>query len=326
MLTGPALDFERQENVAQLLADRRLQVRASRVRLGESHFSLLRFQDGRLPAAVYVPDGQIAPPSREVGGGYLQILRDASDSWRPDVVITYGGYWLGPHVLNLAKSRRAKTVFWLCNFAYREPAAFEGVDMTIVPSNCSREHYRDVVGIESVVAAPLIDWHTIVCSPLATERYVTFVNPEPNKGVFVFARIAEQLHRTRPDIPLLVVEGRGGHRWLQRTSVDLSPCGNIHGMDNTPDPRDFYRVSRIVLMPSLWRESVGMVAAEAMINGIPVLASDRGALPDVLGDAGPPLNIPAKYTPESRQAPRADAGHAPRPGGRRSSAEPTPGY
>ena len=40
-------------------------------------------------------------------------------------------------------------------------------------------------------------------------RYVTFVNPQPEKGAAVFARIALELGRRRPEIPLLVVEGRG---------------------------------------------------------------------------------------------------------------------
>jgi glycosyltransferase involved in cell wall biosynthesis len=76
-------------------------------------------------------------------------------------------------------------------------------------------------------------------------------------------------------------------------------------MANTPDPRDFYRVSRVVLMPSLWRESLGRVAIEAMANGIPVLASDRGALPETLGDSGFVFTIPDRYTPGSCAVPTA---------------------
>jgi glycosyltransferase involved in cell wall biosynthesis len=74
-------------------------------------------------------------------------------------------------------------------------------------------------------------------------------------------------------------------------------------MANTPDPRDFYRVSRAVLMPSLWRESLGRVAIEAMANGIPVLASDRGALPETLGNAGFVFTIPDRCAPASMVIP-----------------------
>ena len=73
-----------------------------------------------------------------------------------------------------------------------------------------------------------------------------------------------------------------------------------------PDPREFYAATRLVLMPSLWYESFGLVAAEAMLNGIPVLASNRGALPETIGDAGFLFDIPARYT--SGDARRANAG------------------
>ena len=76
-------------------------------------------------------------------------------------------------------------------------------------------------------------------------------------------------------------------------------------MANTPDPRDFYRVSRVVLMPSLWRESLGRVPIEAMANGIPVLASYREALPETPGDAGFVFTIPDRCTPASSVVPTA---------------------
>jgi hypothetical protein len=80
---------------------------------------------------------------------------------------------------------------------------------------------------------------------------VTFVNPDANKGVYVFVRIAEQLARRRPDIPILVVEGRSHSRSIGQTGLDLSWARNLNKMPNTPDPRKFYAVSKLVLMPSL---------------------------------------------------------------------------
>jgi glycosyltransferase involved in cell wall biosynthesis len=59
------------------------------------------------------------------------------------------------------------------------------------------------------------------------------------------------------------------------------------------------------LMPSLWRESLGRVPIEAMANGIPVLASDRGALPETLGEAGFVFTIPDRCTPASGIVPTA---------------------
>ncbi len=93
-----------------------------------------------------------------------------------------------------------------------------------------------------------------------------------------------------------MVEGRATSDALAAVPLDLSGLTNLHRMANTPDPRDFYRVSRTVLMPSLWRESLGRVPIEAMANGIPVLTSDRGALPETLGDAGFVFTIPERCT------------------------------
>lgn len=136
-------------------------------------------------------------------------------------------------------------------------------------------------------------------------RYLTFVNPQPAKGSAVFARIAAELDRRRPDVPLLVVEGRGEAAGLANAGLDLSGLTNLHRMGNTPDPREFYRVSRAVLVPSLWRETFGRVAAEALANGLPVLASDRGALPETLGDAGFVFALPERCTPHGREPPTA---------------------
>jgi hypothetical protein len=67
-----------------------------------------------------------------------------------------------------------------------------------------------------------------------------------------------------------------------------------------------YSVTKLLLVPSLCNESFGLVAAEAMLNGIPVLASNRGALPETIGDRGFLFDIPAKYTPGTQEVPTAE--------------------
>jgi glycosyltransferase involved in cell wall biosynthesis len=204
----------------------------------------------------------------------------------------------------LDKRRDISVVFALHNFAYHDAAFFQPVDAVLVPSRFAQAHYHRTLDLACTPLPGPWDWTRIRCLQVSG-RYVTFVNPRPDKGVFVFARIAAELARRRPDIPLLVVEGRGTAGWLQCTGLDLGALGTISVMANTPEPRDFYQVSRLVLMPSLWWESFARVAAEALINGIPVLASRRGGLAETLHEAGFLFDLPERYTPQSCLVPTA---------------------
>jgi glycosyltransferase involved in cell wall biosynthesis len=47
-----------------------------------------------------------------------------------------------------------------------------------------------------------------------------------------------------------------------------------------------YGECKILLVPSVWEEAYGRVVTEAQISGIPVVASDRGGLPEAVGPGG----------------------------------------
>ncbi len=59
-----------------------------------------------------------------------------------------------------------------------------------------------------------------------------------------------------------------------------------------------------MLMPSVWQESFGRVAAEAMLNGIPVIGSSRGALPEVISNFGILHDLPGWLTSDSSRLPQ----------------------
>ena len=80
---------------------------------------------------------------------------------------------------------------------------------------------------------------------------------------------------------------------------------NLFRAANTSTPREFYRVAKLALIPSFFEESFGRVAAEALGAGVPVVASNRGALPETVGDAGILLDIPERLTPTSQEKPTA---------------------
>jgi hypothetical protein len=122
----------------------------------------------------------------------------------------------------------------------------------------------------------------VVHPPLEFERHsveetgsaVALVNLQENKGVRVF----QELARRMPDVRFLGVEGTHGTQEKPRIP-------NIEYVPVTQDMRDVWRKTRVVLMPSGY-ESYGMVAAEAQVNGIPVIANPTPGLAECLGNAG----------------------------------------
>src|SRR5262249_5587849 len=130
------------------------------------------------------------------------------------------------------------------------------------------------------------------------------------KGVAPFARIAEEVSCSRPEIPFLIVKSRTSGEILTNTALaggfDLRRHANIVLADPVPEPSRIYGVTRILLVPSLI-EASGRVAAEALVNGIPVIASDRGGLAETLHGGGFVLPLPADMDPSGNIPPSAEA-------------------
>ncbi|MEW4567465.1 glycosyltransferase [Tautonia sp. JC769] len=244
-------------------------------------------------------------PDEEEGRDFLRLFEEIRRRFRPDVVVGYGGSWLAGEVFRRARASGIATVFMLHNFHYPSPKPFADIDRVCVPSRFAADHYAEALGIACFVLPNLVDRGRVEAGEV-DPRFVAFVNPSPGKGVWPFARMAEELGKRRPEIPLLVVEGRGTERTLASCGLDLRVHGNVFLMAHTADPRRFWGKTRVCLMPSLWWENQPLVAIEAMINGIPVIGSDRGGLPETLGDAGIVLPLPDRLTPSTRTLPTAE--------------------
>jgi glycosyltransferase involved in cell wall biosynthesis len=305
VLCGPLLDYDAPPSTEALLQIQGLPFQQQPVHVNGAPFQVFQLTRHGVPVTLF----DLAGPARRRmpmpvdGTLFLSLFEDILRRFQPDLLWTYGGDPLTQEAMARARRRGLGVIFALHNFGYHDLSSFREADAVWVPSQFSRRHHRQRLGLECTALPYSWDWSRIRCPRAVEGTYVTYVNPQWEKGVCVFARIAQELNRQRPEIPLLVVESRGGVNWFSPTGLDLRGLDNLHKMSSTPDPRQFYQVSRLVLMPSLWWESFGRVAAEAMINGIPVLASNRGALPEILFGSGFLFDIPPWYSPETRLIP-----------------------
>ena len=156
------------------------------------------------------------------------------------------------------------------------------------------------------IAAPA-DPQTVDCAAVRVEshdpKYLTFLNPAPESGLYPFARIVDELGRKRPDIPILVVGRNGAGRALFTCGIDPTLHENLHLLEDDGDPRRYWSKTRVALFPWLAPELSPAPAVEAMVNGIPVIASDRGSIVEASGRSGRILPLPARLSPLSRSLP-----------------------
>ncbi|WP_413774393.1 glycosyltransferase [Marinobacter sp. AN1] len=80
----------------------------------------------------------------------------------------------------------------------------------------------------------------------------------------------------------MATKNRGQTKFTKK----IEQLGNITWLDRLHDMRKVYSKTRILIVPSQWREAWGRVVSEAHMSGIPVLASNIGGLPESVGPGG----------------------------------------
>ncbi|MFB9866138.1 glycosyltransferase [Vreelandella sulfidaeris] len=223
---------------------------------------------------------------------YLYML----DSFKPDIVWFYGGQTLDMLIANEARDRGIPVAFYLANGNYKAPHWCRDVDLILSDSQATADMYRKEVGFAATPVGKFIAPENFVAEQHERKRLL-FVNPSWQKGASIFVQLAEKLERERPDIELEVVEARADWSAVLREATGLmggqrSSLSNVVVTPNTSDMRGPYSRARVVVAPSLWWESSGRMLAEAMLNGIPALITNRGGMPEMIGNAGVAFDFP----------------------------------
>lgn len=141
-------------------------------------------------------------------------------------------------------------------------------------------------------------------SPWNPQSAWIHVNPAAVKGIDFTIELAKAL----PNEKFWIVGNWGAE-------MPASLPANIQTVDRQASLRTLFSEAKGLLVPSRWQEAFGRLPLEAMSCGLPVIASDRGGLPESVGQGGVllPLDqklwIEAMTQPESFWRPQIEAGY-----------------
>jgi glycosyltransferase involved in cell wall biosynthesis len=100
---------------------------------------------------------------------------------------------------------------------------------------------------------------------------VTMINPCAVKGASIFVALARRF-------PVYHFGALPGWGTTAEDRRELEACSNVELLRNARNIDQVMKDTRILLVPSLWFEGFGLIVIEAMLRGIPVVASNSGGL------------------------------------------------
>jgi glycosyltransferase involved in cell wall biosynthesis len=119
-----------------------------------------------------------------------------------------------------------------------------------------------------------------VVSANSDRKYIGYINPILEKGLGILIKIALAM----PDRKFLVIGDAGPTSELLKELFSI--LGNVRWLPFEPNIKCFWNKIRIFLTPSFWGEGFHRVVLEAMVNGIPVLATDQQVIKELLNGSG----------------------------------------
>ncbi len=150
----------------------------------------------------------------------------------------------------------------------RQTAAVVGVSQYVA------DYIRKWSGIPAVhVPISLLDPPPYPDLGRFENEFVTLVNPCAVKGISIFLDLADCM----PGVRFLAVPTWGTNQ-ADRAALARRP--NITVLDPVDNVDEILRRTRVLLVPSLWAEARSRIVVEAMLRGVPVLASNIGGIPE----------------------------------------------
>lgn len=273
------------------------------------------------------PIGKIIWHARNaVSGVSQQALEEKLRSLAPDVVYVHNATGFQPQLFNSCRLLRLPVVLHLHDYSYLCPRTtmFHAARNCSVPCRSCRilthqwrraaEMVGDVVSISAFVANRYREnramgrarWHVVHNTD---DTSLTGFSPKRH-GPFTFGFIGalteqkglSQLIDAILHLPTenqhLVIAGQGDASYVDPLKVRCASAGAQIAWLGHTDPNTLFSQIDCLVVPSLWHEPQGLVIAEARRRGIPIIATMRGGITEVLSGREPHM----LYDPDNSTA------------------------
>ncbi len=134
---------------------------------------------------------------------------------------------------------------------------------------------------------------TTICNKNNHVLYVGRIVKE--KGVDLFVNAVEKIYKKYPNWKFIIIgatrigEKKLHDKFSKNTIEKFKKLGNqtfVTGHLSANEVQTFMKKASVIVIPSVWQEPFGLVAAEAMSNGLAIVSSNVGGLPEIIGENG----------------------------------------
>lgn len=229
----------------------------------------------------------------------MSVFIKLLEQFQPDIVIGFCPDLFSLSLRHEAKVRGIATAYTVCN-ASHDNFSFPDCDVVLTNSQAISSFYnRRTSRHTKVDPFGIVIGQDKILGPQdeRNPQYITLINPVPYKGIAIFMGLVKAVLKKHPDFPFkfLIVKNRGSYEDIVKSlkkhdgslfvqNPDVHEILNhIDVAEPTTNMKGVYSLTKILVCPSLCFEAWGMVATEANMNGIPVLAHDHGGLPEAIG-------------------------------------------
>lgn len=196
---------------------------------------------------------------------------------KKNIVITSTN--LAPEIIDFCYEKKTPIILYVID---AEPSNFwsierkDKIDFVLFVSEYLAKKYNGLINSSDVLHV-LFNFNEFILRGKKDKKFITLVNPIEEKG----GKILQGLAKIYPNKKFLAVEG-----WY-KPDIDFSKFKNIIRLPKQRDNlKSVFAKTKILLVPSQWEEALATVSVLARINGIPVLASNKGGIPEAVGSGG----------------------------------------